>query len=95
MAFCCDCMRCRLHVQSQDVVATMTMPKRVGGGRATACANDCQRWRISHLKMDRNDKGIMRLLTSKQAAERRTDGKADGEGVARLGYEQNNQTGGC
>lgn len=47
------------------------------------------------MEMDRNDKGIMRLLTSKQAAERRTDGKADGEGVSRLGYEQNNQTGGC
>lgn len=92
MAFCCGCTRCRLHVQSQDVVATMTMPKRVGGGRATASANDCQRGRISHLKMDRNDKGIMRPLTSKQASERQTDGKADGEGVARLGYEQNNQT---
>lgn len=42
--------------------------------------------------MDRNDKGIMRLLTSKQAAECRADGKADGEGVARLGCKQNNQT---
>lgn len=43
--------------------------------------------------MDRNDKGIMRLLTSKQAAESWADGKADGEGVAKLGCKQNNQAG--
>lgn len=73
----------------------MTMPKQDGGGRAAACTNNCQRGRISHLKMDRNDKGIMRLLTSKQAAESRADGKADGKCVARLGCKQNNQTGGC
>lgn len=78
-----------------DVALMMTMPKRDGGGRAAACTNNCQGGRISHLKMDRNDKGIMRLLTSKQAAESLADGKADGEGVARLGYEQNNQTRGC
>lgn len=78
-----------------DVDLTMMMPKQDGGGRTAACTNNCQRGKISHLKMDRNDMGIMRLLTSKQAAESRADGKADGEGVARLGWEQNNQTGGC
>lgn len=67
---------------------------KIDGSRAAARANNFRGGRISHLKMDRNDKGIMKLLTSKQAAERRADGKADGEGVARLGYEQNNQTGG-
>lgn len=95
MTFCCCCTRCPLHVQSQDIVPTMTMPKWDGGGRTTVCANNCQRGGISHLKIDRNDKGIMRLLTSKQATESRTDGKADGEGVARLGCKQNNQRGGC
>lgn len=48
---------------------TMTMPNWDGGGCAAACANNCQRGRISHLKMDRNDKEIMMLLTPKQAAE--------------------------
>lgn len=41
--------------------------------------------------MGRTDRGIMKLLTSKQAAESPADGRADGEGAARLGCEQNNE----
>lgn len=67
------------------------MLKREGGGYATACANGCQRGRISNLKMGRPDRGIMKLLTSKQAAESPADGRADGEGAARLGSEHNDQ----
>lgn len=48
-----------------------------------------RRGRISHLKMGRTDRGIMKLLTSKQAAESPADGRADGESAARLGCEQN------
>lgn len=61
------------------------VPKRNGGGCATACANNCQRRRISYLKIGRADKGIVKLLTSKQAAESPADGWADGEDAARLG----------
>lgn len=41
--------------------------------------------------MGRTDRGIMKLLTSKQAAESSADGRADGEGAARLGCERDNQ----
>lgn len=41
--------------------------------------------------MGRTDRGIMKLLTSKQAAESPADGKADGEDAARLGCEHNYQ----
>lgn len=69
------------------------MPKRDGGGCTAACANSCQRGKISHLKMGRTDRGIMKLLTSKQAAESPADGRADGESAARLGCEQNDSPG--
>lgn len=72
----------------------LTEKKKRGGergGRATARANSCQRGRISHLEMGRTDRGIMKLLTSKQAAESSADGRADGEGAARLGCERVNQ----
>lgn len=39
-------------------------------------ANRCQAGRISHLAMGRTDRGIMKLLTSKQAAESWADGGA-------------------
>ncbi|KAF0026285.1 hypothetical protein F2P81_021022 [Scophthalmus maximus] len=64
------------------------LPQRDGGGRATGPANRCQRGRIRHLKMGWTDRGIMKLLTSKQAAESPADGRADGERAARLGCEQ-------
>ncbi|CAB1454639.1 unnamed protein product [Pleuronectes platessa] len=53
------------------------MPQRDGGGCATGPANRCQRGRISHLKTGWTDRGIMKLLTSKQAAESPADGRAD------------------
>lgn len=43
------------------------------------------------MEMGRTDRGIMKLLTSKQAAESSADGRADGEGAARLGCERDNQ----
>lgn len=42
--------------------------------------------------MGRTDRGIMKLLTSKQAAESPADGGADGERAARLGCEQIDST---
>lgn len=53
----------------------MAMLKRGGGSCTTGPANHCQRRRISHLKMGRTDRGIMKLLTSKQAAESPADGR--------------------
>lgn len=41
---------------------------------ATGHANSCQGGRISHLEMGRTDRGIMKLLTSEQAAESWADG---------------------
>lgn len=99
--FCCGCMLCKicsdliLHARQQPGILVPMMAwmmlKREGGGYATACANGCQRGRISNLKMGRTDRGIMKLLTSKQAAESPADGRADGEGAARLGCEHNGQ----
>lgn len=44
--------------------------------KEAACrANSCRRGRISHLEMGRTDRGIMKLLTSKQAAESWADGR--------------------
>lgn len=43
------------------------------------------------MEMGRTDSGIVKLLTSKQAAERWADGRADGEGKARLGRESEDQ----
>lgn len=57
------------------------------GKEAARRANSCQRGRISHLEMGRTDRGIMKLLTSKQAAE----SWADGEGATRLGCEAEDQ----
>lgn len=39
--------------------------------------------------MGKTDRGIMKLLTSKQAAENPADGGADGDCLARLGSKQN------
>lgn len=58
------------------------------GAAQQAPAKRCQKGKISHLKMDRTDRGIMKLLTSKQAAESPADGRADGERGARMGPEQ-------
>lgn len=67
----------------------LMMLKRGRGSCATGLASRCQRGRISHLKMGRTDRRIMKLLTSKQAAASPADGRADGEHAARLGSEQN------
>lgn len=102
--FSCGCMLCknlfRSHVARPLTTggSSCRSPGRrgkkkrgEGGGRATARANSCQRGRISHLEMGRTDRGIMKLLTSKQAAESSADGRADGEGAARLGCKLDNQ----
>lgn len=91
VSFCCGCTFCKLHsgaishVRQQAGIAVMMiaviMQKMGRGGYATGLACCCQRGRISHLKTGRTDRGIMKLLTSKQAAESQADGRADGKCV--------------
>jgi len=60
------------------LMMALVMLKRGRKGCTTGLASRCQRGRISHLKMGRTDRGIMKLLTSKQAAESPADGRTDG-----------------
>lgn len=55
-------------------IQPMQFPVKNRETEAARRANSCQGGRISHLEMGRTDRGIMKLLTSKQAAESWADG---------------------